>query len=533
MKRRNPKRSAVKPPGINSLESNRIISREVTNDDPKTSEWAYFKKLKTESTNTILHHHQRPTTNTSCSQDFRPSMLAKSVSPINVYKSPFLSYGNPSTFAEKNHKGPSTTSEDMCNAYKSMEECSTTMRNEGNQDKHEDIFSQKRQKLLLWVAKTSSHLFDKCDTERSNLVPKLLSRLFPGNSEDTDLWTSKLGQVERNTRHLDSHLKKTQQMSTRNASVVESSRYLDCDLMWMDRDRSRDIVISNIGPAAYHDLRTQESYLNLPAFQLRERATISGIERNNDSGFSFTKYDFPLIEFCRELDDYHDPVDNGRLLTLESAFRADCTNEVSGSSYSSAMCSYTPDFISFTPTHLATTRRHDYDIGRYICKDMAIDWNLPGYDIAHQAIGISNYQHERDDDHHYPIDNGRLLTLGNEYKDDCRNEFSYTPFISFPASHLASTRRQDYDIGRHVFEDIATDGYDIPHQAIDISNYNDISSSHFYLPQGQEKPCWPLLLEKPYWDGSEDDRYNDEDDIIDEFRGKPVGASVIPRFLEL
>ncbi|GKU86161.1 hypothetical protein SLEP1_g723 [Rubroshorea leprosula] len=219
---------------------------------PKTSEYAFFKKLKTDSShkfqslsinkeeyrlkksssskcrgdgnstvrNDISNYAEGTNIFRSSSRDFRPTSPMENFTCMDF--DPFLS---PVERAAKNSKVT------MNKAFSPLEDtCSIEKWIGKDCDDREprDIFSRKRQKLRQWVADCSFPDIDELCSKGHDFVSLLLSRLFPGDNEKNSSNTPESWSMEINTKYKilasteqDIHFKKLHWMPTRNLAGVE------------------------------------------------------------------------------------------------------------------------------------------------------------------------------------------------------------------------------------------------------------------------------------------------------------------------
>ncbi|XP_060177699.1 uncharacterized protein LOC132607591 isoform X11 [Lycium barbarum] len=149
-------------------------------DMPKTSEYAFFKKLKKDighSNSDLLH---------------RGSNLSKITQPSNCISDRPRTY-NVLKCPDKDLKIPiQVEKEYQTNECQSFSLVDGVI---GSQNSGNGIFAAKRQKLCERANKLFLDV-EKLNSERFDLVSALLSRLFPGRKEDEDLWDSQFRKGE-------------------------------------------------------------------------------------------------------------------------------------------------------------------------------------------------------------------------------------------------------------------------------------------------------------------------------------------------
>ncbi|XP_059660216.1 uncharacterized protein LOC132306711 isoform X2 [Cornus florida] len=194
-----------------------------SSDAPKTSEYAFFKKLKKDAgcdhsyqlrkEDTQLNHFESSEiTNMSKSScgDLRSSLLFEKVGPVNNYL--FLS---PLAGASKNSEVTNVVKDRLKDIRSPLlvrkvssvnhdllfSPLGGASKNSETQYSVEEIFSKRRERLLQWVAETSLPEVDKLSAKGCDLVSVLLSRLFPNGNENNYFRDSKPRQTETGTKN--------------------------------------------------------------------------------------------------------------------------------------------------------------------------------------------------------------------------------------------------------------------------------------------------------------------------------------------
>ncbi|KAJ1416840.1 hypothetical protein SESBI_16995 [Sesbania bispinosa] len=232
--------------------------------DPKTSEFAFFKKLKKDAN---LRFRPRPLQKDACLSPKKPESGDYSRGWFNLkVKKKFVYFLVDSTEERTNdHNDVRVGSEgykynssriiedvstvktdsflspyggawNKSDLYsirsmpKNSQGCGDTFKPQGNQYMHGEIFSRKRQKLRQCVADALFTATDKLCSERLDIVSMLLSRLFPINIMENKYEDQNPGEVENDTKYdlLDSQeptvqFKKHYQMPERKLHELDSS----------------------------------------------------------------------------------------------------------------------------------------------------------------------------------------------------------------------------------------------------------------------------------------------------------------------
>ncbi|CAL0299632.1 unnamed protein product [Lupinus luteus] len=215
--------------------------------DPKTSEYAFFKKLKKDA-GLGVHSHPvqkdagqlKKPESSDCSRErtsdvgvdnkgFNSSSIIKDTSTVKTG-----SFFSPSDGARNNSDKYS-----MSIMQKKSQGCGDTFKPQGNQFMHGEIFSRKRQKLHQCVADTLFPDTEKLCSKGHDIVSMLLSRLFPTSIQEIKYQDPNPGKAVNATSgyHLldseesDSQFKEHHQIATRKLLELESSSYLSDNLL--------------------------------------------------------------------------------------------------------------------------------------------------------------------------------------------------------------------------------------------------------------------------------------------------------------
>ncbi|KAJ8527195.1 hypothetical protein K7X08_029672 [Anisodus acutangulus] len=198
---------------LNSLRSDNIVSAA---DMPKTSEYAFFKKLKKDighSNSDLLHKRSK------LSKIIQPSnCISDTTSTYNVLKCPNkdlkipIQVGKEYQINECQSFSPVDgvigiskeaklesfsipTAVTPVDSNLQLSPLAGPSNNSGSEYSGNGTFAAKRQKLCRQANKLFFDI-EKLNSERFDLVPALLSRLFPRKEEDEDLWDSRVRKGE-------------------------------------------------------------------------------------------------------------------------------------------------------------------------------------------------------------------------------------------------------------------------------------------------------------------------------------------------
>ncbi|XP_020539004.1 uncharacterized protein LOC105644442 isoform X3 [Jatropha curcas] len=294
-------------------------------DDPKTSEFAFFKKLKEDAAHNSLPHSLSQNKNqsvkfksTDCSRerasvienkhnDFKSSSLPKNVTPDNFAS--FLSpLGNSSKKSGVDIKKSSTTWIDIHSAQEKVKEY-------GNRCSNADVFTRKRQKLRQLVANTSFPEVDKLCSKGYDIVSALLSKLFPESNEDQSfglLETRKLD-IDAKSRSFtspesDMDFKKSDWMPKRNFLELECGASFDVEFSSCWSEIPRALPNPN-SPGCYFQTTYSDNRIMEVDHEIGER-TAPILCTKVDSAFDFhiNRHRSLTMGHLKEFDEFHYPI---------------------------------------------------------------------------------------------------------------------------------------------------------------------------------------------------------------------------------
>ncbi|MBA0848040.1 hypothetical protein Goshw_027242 [Gossypium schwendimanii] len=186
-----------------------------------------------------------------------------------------------------------------------------------------ELFSRKREKLLQW-AHNSFPEIEELGSKGCDVISVLLSRLFPWSNEKNGYRSAEAAPLESNTKaelfacpKSDIPPKKIYRLPERKIMEIQDTpSYLENATPSYWSDISRETVISDIDSTTYNYHSALQKNLELPTCKLREKNLTSCIDNDSTFGFPFVRHGFflPFIS-SNEPDDLHDP--NGSLPASE------------------------------------------------------------------------------------------------------------------------------------------------------------------------------------------------------------------------
>ncbi|TYH64148.1 hypothetical protein ES332_D07G245900v1 [Gossypium tomentosum] len=186
-----------------------------------------------------------------------------------------------------------------------------------------ELFSRKREKLLQW-AHNSFPEIEELGSKGCDVISVLLSRLFPWSNEKNGYRSAESAPLESNTKaelfacpKSDIPPKKIYRLPERKIMEIQDTpSYLENATPSYWSDISRETAISDIDSTTYNYHSALQKNLELPTCKLREKNLTSCIDNDSTFGFPFVRHGFflPFIS-SNEPDDLHDP--NGSLPASE------------------------------------------------------------------------------------------------------------------------------------------------------------------------------------------------------------------------
>ncbi|KAL5859953.1 hypothetical protein ACOSQ4_001249 [Xanthoceras sorbifolium] len=483
MKRKFSRTNPIDPSPIRtSFRSSENQCNAAKGDESKTSEYAFFKKLKTDASHRFHSRspHQsklrdspreRSSGIKNGSKDLR--LPVEDVTHVNhdVFLSPVV---------EVDLKRASTTFGDICSTRRSMEEYNRTLRPKGTQTQHQDLFSTKRQKLRQWVADISFPGIEELCSKGYDFVSVLLSRLFPESIEDNSFKIPKSAQVlsDAKPKFLASpssniNSKHLHKMSTGNLMDVECDSYLDnySSACWLGRSRER--TLSNFDSPTSHTCNTFLEYnLREPSCEIGgERNAIAWIESDSTFSFPFEKYGYYSSAHLRDPDDFPYP-DGSIFQRKEDALLLGRDSENVTNERTSSAISQNTEFITYPVSSTAWGDNHvwslDDGFGRFgasglcasplVCKHPSSFYSLPPPDLTSyfkDEIGRHYIEDEEDiaaDLNHCPLALSRRPSyLSLTENSDHETTFNASMSFLSPGNHhwfkskFPSERHRDHE----------------------------------------------------------------------------------------
>ncbi|XP_059431425.1 uncharacterized protein LOC132164922 isoform X2 [Corylus avellana] len=297
-------------------------------DDPKTSEFAFFKKLKGNAGHKLHSHRddnqskkfqvsgcsgERTNSVKNSFKDFRSSLVTQNITPIN-----FRSSLSPLSGASKNT---------------------------GAQHMHGEIFSKKRQKLRQRVVETSYPHIEELCSKGCDFVSLLLNRLFPEDNENSAFKNSKPGEVDIDTKsqslaslEADVQLKKLGHIPARNSMELDYCSHLDDGpSCWLNR--SQELVPSNSYSPISDVLTCLKYEIREPGYEFGGRTPVICADSDSAYGFPSKRYGSFACNHLKELDEVHDPNE----LFIWQAFKNSKPGEVDIDTKSQSLASLESD----------------------------------------------------------------------------------------------------------------------------------------------------------------------------------------------
>ncbi|XP_065624510.1 uncharacterized protein LOC111986220 isoform X3 [Quercus suber] len=535
-------------------------------DDPKTSEFAFFKKLKENAGHKYQSHTLHKEENQSkkfkisdCSggnpnsvkfrcKDFSSSLLAENVTPSNF----------------SSHLPP----------------LGGALKKSGGQHGRGEIFSKKRHKLRKWVVETSYPHIEELCLKGYDFVSLLLNRLFPESNKNSGFKKSKSREVDIDTKsqfltslELHSQLKKLSHMPARNYMELDHVSHLDDGPSSCWLNRSPEGVLSNFyTPPIDESIACLEYEMREPDYEVGGRSPVLCTQCDSTYGSQSKRYGSLAYNHLKELDDLHYPKrcliksgSNPLLLgwdfgrnTEERNLSNTCKNtelnlySPSSSSWggyhqhilddrigakelseSSFLSTNSPNVISFPWSYSANY--NDLDFGKQVedKEDINADFNhfplaltlAPDYltldedhknDTKCKDSSIFFFPHNLNimskvfgERYHHPGFEGVLLSSGLDFdlEWDCPSLSGSSRKHHPPVNYAFQSPRNEGTYSCFLLKDKSESFLDGSSHRGTLSHVSDIVNiqdlSSFYFQMPLEKDrSYPLLLDKSSWDGT-------------------------------
>nr|KJB10999.1 hypothetical protein B456_001G235700 [Gossypium raimondii]KJB11000.1 hypothetical protein B456_001G235700 [Gossypium raimondii] len=317
-------------------------SRSNRADGPKTSEFAFFNKLKKDAGQRFDSHSMQRIKNQphkwNSGEFYRAVERTRTVR--NISKSSegtkiTINCPSPAGKASSNELGSrlfveKVNSKDsrsplpvnnvtLINFDSFPSPVDRAVNNSGSHADEAELFSRKREKLLQW-AHNSFPEIEELGSKGCDVISVLLSRLFPWSNEKNGYRSAESAPLESNTKaelfacpKSDIPPKKIYRLPERKIMEIQDTpSYLENATPSYWSDISRETAISDIDSTTYNYHSALQKNLELPTCKLREKNLTSCIDNDSTFGFPFVRHGFflPFIS-SNEPDDLHDP--NGSL----------------------------------------------------------------------------------------------------------------------------------------------------------------------------------------------------------------------------
>ncbi|XP_057964557.1 uncharacterized protein LOC131155441 [Malania oleifera] len=298
-------------------------------DDPKTSEYAFFKKFKKDAGHTF-HSYPLHTEDPQLEKFKRNSMRGRSChsyekdTQLEKFKSR-NSMGDISNMVHESCKSLKTSSlvknvtPVNIHSFFSPLPIGGPLENMGSQYQEENSFSLKREKLRQWAADASFPDIDELCSKGCDLVSTLLSRILPSGREKNHHSGPMLKQVDINAKSKsfpfpepDIYLKDVHWRHTRNLMESNFVEYLDNGPSVWGCNGPRDLVLPNWDIVGSDCPITSCAYKNYHLYGYGESdcnldRKIASLCPKSSSAFDFPFKSFGTSSHLKQLDEFHNP----------------------------------------------------------------------------------------------------------------------------------------------------------------------------------------------------------------------------------
>ncbi|KAF7818498.1 hypothetical protein G2W53_023953 [Senna tora] len=263
------------------LESKEVLTYA---NPPKTSEYAFFKKLKEDagqrchsnSTQKDAHLLKKPESNDRfrerangvrvSSKCFNRSTLIESLPTVN--SDSFLSPSDRALKKPDEYPVSSTSTQKHFQGYADTFQPQDMFLHEGTQSVQGNTFFRKRQKLRQWIEDASLPDIDKLCSKGHDIVTMLLSRLFSRTDVENKDSYQKSGEAVTAARHdllasqdSDIRYKEHHQIPWKNLLGLDSSSYVSDHLSYPMFHRSDERIVSCANFPTSHSHKFQPPYI--------------------------------------------------------------------------------------------------------------------------------------------------------------------------------------------------------------------------------------------------------------------------------
>ncbi|KAG4193151.1 hypothetical protein ERO13_A07G202550v2 [Gossypium hirsutum] len=318
-------------------------------DGPKTSEFAFFKKLKKDAGQRFDSHSMQRIKNQphkwnsgECCRAVERTRTVRNISksskgtkitinrPLPAGKASSKELGSRFSVEKVNSKDSRSplpvNNVTLINFDSFPSPVDRAVNNSGSYADEAELFSRKREKLLQW-AHNSFPEIEELGSKGCDVISVLLSRLFPSSNEKNGYRSAESAPLESNTKaelftcpKSDIPSKKIYRLPERKIMEIQDTpSYLENATSSYWSDISRETMTSDIDSTTYNYHSALQKTLELPTCKLREKNLTSCIDNDSTFGFPFVRHGsfLPFIS-SNEPDDLHDP--NGSLPAREAFF---------------------------------------------------------------------------------------------------------------------------------------------------------------------------------------------------------------------
>ncbi|BFG42806.1 hypothetical protein CerSpe_290800 [Prunus speciosa] len=520
-------------------------------DNAKTSEYAFFKKLKEGASHKAhsysLHKEAYQSNNSKSRNCSREKVNMVQNKRVDV-RSSFL---NENATPEPNMERACATLEGVHRKQNDMvEEYENSLRNKGKrfthfeetetENRHADVFYRKRQKLRQWVAETSFPEIDELCSKGYDFVSVLLSRLVPKCNENNKLKDPKLTQAETNSKAMpipsyksDIDFKELPWTPTRNFMELDCGPCLHDMMPSCWSKRSRESIFCSGSPTSYVYKNHLQYRVWEPESELLGGNAISCTESDSQSVLRFKEYGLVTSGHVKEMDAFCQP--NEYLIKRELSvpmlgWDFGSTKEDRNSSdlsrygaehRSASLASYQNHEVlrhclegnddirsGFPQIPLTLSCITNFINPTEDCiEDTACEVGSTIFSVQNDHWFRSNIIHEG----HYLPHTESLLPFGGSWREYYSSTFHA---LQFPEQEDLSSRLLTYD--HNKYGRILDDSSQARSLAHFVEDNVSIHESSAFCPQEvplDTEKAWPCLLDNSSWDRSKREVNFDDSDV--------------------
>ncbi|XP_050204635.1 uncharacterized protein LOC126654722 isoform X2 [Mercurialis annua] len=274
------------PRNFHGFQTSKLPTETLADDNPKTSEYAFFKKFKENHAAgyKIRNQNQCSTVKSSESRERRSNVVENRLKEFNTSLFPSENVTTPRNFDSVysvREKAVKKSVVDMKMAGTFLENAHSieeTIEEQGSQCKIADIFSRKRHKLHQLAINSSFPQVDEPCSKEYDLVSVLLSKLFPESIEEKNFELSKTRKLETDSKsrslpslESDMRFNKTQCTPATDLKLeYKQSSDIGFSSRWLEIPREGELP--NPYSPSYYPLRTylDDGMMELN-YEIRER----------------------------------------------------------------------------------------------------------------------------------------------------------------------------------------------------------------------------------------------------------------------